>query len=147
MSIKGWQNTTGMDEYYDSSKLFYTVNAGISIPIFQGAISKKEKSVQLMIESEKLTTENKTVELINLYNQAYSEALIYQGLKQSYDLQIESQQNGYLKSADLLLNQGEISIIEWNVMQQQRLNLQLEKLEITKLLISSICFLNTFSNE
>ncbi|MFM1998133.1 MAG: hypothetical protein RL204_80 [Bacteroidota bacterium] len=147
MSIKGWQNTTGTDEYYDSSKLFYTVNAGISIPLFQGAISKKEKSVQLMIESEKLTTENKTVELINLYNQAYSEALIYQGLKQSYDLQIESQQNGYLKSADLLLNQGEISIIEWNVMQQQRLNLQIEKLEITKMLISSICFLNTFSNE
>jgi hypothetical protein len=87
------------------------------------------------------------VELFNLYNQAYSEALIYQNLKQQYDSQIELQQKGYLKSADLLLNQGEISIIEWNVMQQQRLNLQLEKLEITKLLISSICFLNTFSNE
>ena len=147
MTIKGWQNTTGTDEYFDSSKLFYTINAGISIPLFQGAISKKEKSVQLMIESEKLTTENRKVELFNLYNQAYSEALIYQNLKQQYDSQIELQQKGYLKSADLLLNQGEISIIEWNVMQQQRLNLQLEKLEITKLLISSICFLNTFSNE
>jgi cobalt-zinc-cadmium resistance protein CzcA len=147
MTIKGWQNTTGTDEYYDASKLFYTINAGISIPLFQGAISKKEKSVQLAIESEKLNVQNRTLELQNLYNQVYTEALSYQGLKENYDRQIESQQNGYLKSADLMLSQGEITIIEWNVMQQQRLNLQLEKLELTKLLISSICFLNTFSNE
>ena len=147
MTIQGWQNTTGTDQYYDSSKLFYTINAGISVPLFQGSNSKKEKSAQLMIESEKLNMENMTLQLINMYNQAYSTAISFQQLKEGYDNQINLQQSGYLKSADLLLSQGEISIIEWNAMQQQRLNLQLEKLEVTKLLISSICFLNTFTNE
>jgi cobalt-zinc-cadmium resistance protein CzcA len=147
MTIQGWQNTTGTDEYYGSSKLFYTINAGISVPLFQGSNSKKEKSAKLLIESEKLNTENMTLQLINMYNQAFTAALSFQSLKSEYDEQIGLQQNGYLKSADLLLERGEISIIEWNAMQQQKLNLQIEKLEVTKLLISNICFLNTFTNE
>jgi cobalt-zinc-cadmium resistance protein CzcA len=144
MTIKGWQNTTGTDEYFDSSKLFYTVNVGVSIPLFQGANSKKEKAVKLSIEEEKLRTEAVVKNINSEYQTARNQAIRFLELKNLYETQIQQQESTYLKSADELLSKGEISLIEWNAMQQQKINLQLEYLEVSKTLIQLIAFINSF---
>ena len=48
MTIKGFQNIDGTDRFYDGNQWFYTLNAGLTLPIFHKEYKKQTKALDAL---------------------------------------------------------------------------------------------------
>jgi cobalt-zinc-cadmium resistance protein CzcA len=48
MTIKGFQNIDGTDRFYDGNQWFYTLNAGLTLPIFHKEYKKQAKALEAL---------------------------------------------------------------------------------------------------
>jgi cobalt-zinc-cadmium resistance protein CzcA len=143
MTMKGFGSD---NQFYDGSNRFQSFQLGVGIPFFNTSQRAKIKSSQL---SECISNENyqlvmkEQVKQFSIYIDAYlqlSNAINYY-------------ENTALKNADLISNsankkfaQGEINYLEWNLLLNQAMSIQMEYFDVLRQYNQTIIQLNYLSN-
>ncbi|MEZ4800684.1 MAG: efflux RND transporter permease subunit [Flavobacteriales bacterium] len=144
MTIKGYQNTEGYDVYYGNDSYFYTVQAGISIPLF-GANKRKLQSNAVSLSAQtnqEWFALNKTQKD---YDAVYFKATTLNQSIEQYEQRLSAAQSDWSSINLQLLEKGEISIVEWIALQQWRNDTQLEYLQTCLEYSTQLSILHTYS--
>ncbi|WP_443939350.1 CusA/CzcA family heavy metal efflux RND transporter [Pedobacter sp. MW01-1-1] len=101
-SINGFQNVNGAEQYYNSSKRFQVVQAGISLPLFFKPYSSKIKAAKIEKQVAESQYDLYETNLNGKYKQAYQEL-------QKNAKSIDYYKKSALPNANLILNQAQIA--------------------------------------
>ncbi len=126
MSIIGQQNVNGTDVYFNSSKRFSTVNAGISIPLFFGSqaarIAAAKKSWLKAQNDYALITQ----QVQTGYDAAMAKVTKYRNSLNYYQANTLQHANAIIETANAQFARGEISYIEWTLLLNQSIGIKSE---------------------
>jgi len=120
------------ENYYNNANRFTSINAGVSVSIFNKAQKAKVEAAkvneQTTVAVASLAEQQLKAQAVNIYQQylKYCKAVDFyqtEGLKQG---------NIISTTANLNYKNGQINYIEWSNLQQQVLNLQFEYLDVLK---------------
>ena len=132
-SIRGWQsNLSGDPKFYGGGERFHTIQAGVSIPLFNRAARNRVVAARQLEQGARLESEQgalrwemqreqcrervaRSVAALGWYRQ--------QGLRQADEL---------LQSARLGLEKGNLDYLQWSHLAQQALELQVGWLDALK---------------
>lgn len=143
-TLVGMHTLDGMDQYYDQSHRFQAAQIGLEIPLFFGAI--KRRSTVLAIESDQNSFNSNYAlsEIQNGFDQTWSK---YNGLLNSwvfYRDQLLPQTSVMKEQADLLLNTGEISMIEYLQTKQAIIDIEMNYNQLKSEINTTVHQLNWF---
>lgn len=129
-SIIGYQSPDGINQkYYDGGNRFHIVNVTMGIPIFNKAVKAKIKAGQVNEEVAKLHSQA-TVQQIKTGLQKLKEDYLQQERAVQYYEQTGLQQSELIyKNAKLSFEKGEISYLEWVILMNNAVTIQLGYLE------------------
>lgn len=143
MTIQGYQNTTGLDEYYGKSDYFFTAQAGISIPLFSSN-GKKMQAKQLEITALNNLTELRKQEIAQVYASVYQAAKLHLKTIEAYQSRVENTMNQANQRFDLLKNQGEIDTLQWLQLKRIQRENATEYLQACDQYLQAITILQSF---
>lgn len=144
MTIQGYQNTEGFDVYYGNDSYFYTVQAGVSIPLF-GANKRKLQSNAISLSAQSNQESFVIQKTQKEYEAVYFKtASLLQNIEK-YEQRLAMSQSDWSIINLELLDKGEISIIEWIALQQWRNDTQLEYLQTCIDYSTQLSILHTYS--
>lgn len=146
MTIQGFQNTTGLDEYYGKSDYFFTAQAGISIPLFS-ANGKKIQAKNLEIMSLENQFQSRLKEISQVYNAAYHHAKVQLKTIETFKSRIEQTMNQANQRFDLLKTQGEIDTLQWLQLKRIQRENAAEYLQACDQYLQAITFLHSFETQ
>jgi heavy metal efflux system protein len=146
MTIQGYQNTTGLDEYYGKSDYFFTAQAGISIPLFS-ANGKKIQAKNLEISSLENLTQLRKQEITQVYTSAYQSAQLQLKTIEAFQSRIENTMNQANQRFDLLKSQGEIDTLQWLQLKRIQRENATEYLNSCDQYLQAITFLYSFETQ
>ena len=124
------QQINGNEVYYDGSKRFQGIQAGLSVPIFNTASKRKNQALDIQKSQNSLEFEQYKLQLENEYVKHYKN---FQSIQKRFDVYENEvkKNNDLLKQKTMLAFQnGEISQIEWIYTQQLILNSSIETTNI-----------------
>jgi cobalt-zinc-cadmium resistance protein CzcA len=143
MTMKGFGSD---NEFYTASNRFQSVQLGIGIPFFNKAQRAKIKSSQL---TERIANENYQLAIKEQVKQFSTSIEAYLQLSNA----INYYENTALKNADQIINsannkfsKGEINYLEWNLLLNQALSIQMEYFDMLRQYNQTIIQLNYLSN-
>ena len=145
-SIRGLMNVDGNEKFYDVSKRFSSVFAGLSIPLFFNAAHARNTSSKLNFEAAKKDYDNTLQKqqtelqqlLINLQKNKKTLQYFESGaLKQSKVLS---------ENASLQFNNGAINYMEWLMLIHQSIGIQSDYLNAINDWNRNIIELNSYSD-
>ncbi len=143
-TLVGSHSVDGIDKSYALSDRFQSIQLGIQIPIFFGSSKKKIYLIKMDIDQN---LNQKLVMTQDLHNQYIQILNNYKSALNVYDL-YQNKLLGQLKlmkeQGSLLIETGEISMIEYLQIKQQCIDLELNYLETIKSLNDAIYQLNWF---
>ena len=130
LSIIGTQTSTvGQEVYYNGSQRFNYVNFGLSVPLFLGSQSARNKAAKVDYEAYKMQAETTKIELkteiVNAVNEIekYKESLSYyenEGLKNATII---------IDTANSQLENGDIDYLQWVLVVNQAITIKNEYLD------------------
>ncbi len=128
-TLIGWQSTGETDQrYYGSDKRFYSVQAGIGIPLFSRAQRKRIEAARVQIrqrnKEEEALRQQLQVELKNA-TQLYDRR---RQATEDYKRVVLPNAIIVLRTADTRMKAGEIGYIEWVVLVNQSIQIRGEYL-------------------
>lgn len=143
-TLVGSHSVNGIDKSYAQSDRFQSVQVGVQVPLFYGTPKKKIQLIKMDIDQ---SLNQKTLMMYDLKNQ-YSQVLAkYKSAMNAYELyefKLLSQLKLMKEQATLLLETGEISMIEFLQTKQQCIDLEMNYLETIKSVNEAIYQLNWF---
>jgi cobalt-zinc-cadmium resistance protein CzcA len=133
-SIIGWQKVNATDEkYFDASKRFSSVSAGLEIPIFQKAQRSRIKAAGILYSQKQLELEAARkylqVELANALE-------IFQHYRQqlaTFDTKALPNAATMIATATRRLQAGEIAYLDWVMLTNQALSVRAEYFNLVQL--------------
>lgn len=130
MSIIGYQSPDGVNQkYYGAGDRFSIFSLSLGVPIFNKATKARIKAGQLNEQVSKLVTESATLQVKTKLQQA-SEEFRKQERSMHYYEQTGAQQSELIiKNAKLAFEKGEISYLEWSMLMNNAVNIQLGHLQ------------------
>jgi cobalt-zinc-cadmium resistance protein CzcA len=127
---------------YDRANRFQSFQFGLEIPVFMGAQKAKIKSAKALQAIAKNESDYKAKQLHSEFSGTLSRV-------EQYSAVVEEFEKGALKNAEGItltltkqLQNGEINYLEWTVLNQQSLSVQLDYFEAVKKLNQSIIHLD-----
>lgn len=146
-SIVGWQNSNGVDRYYNPSLRFSSVSLGISIPLFYKSIKAETNASQLnyMLKQKELEhLRNRQLAdlkqlLIALEKNRY--------LLNYYETKGMDHSNLLTRSAAEQFQSGNISYIEWMMLVNQSLQIETDYLNAVSEWNDTVIELNAYVNQ
>lgn len=124
-SIVGWQtNKLGLEQYFNSSNRFSSINIGIGIPIFFAAQKAKIKASGILIAQKELEA-NVVHQQLNLeFRNAIKQYQQQLKILASYQNSLLPNANQMIKTSTLKLNAGEIGYLDWVILINQSIGLK-----------------------
>lgn len=119
MTIVGWQNTTGQDEYFGNNSWFYTANAGLKIPLFSQGRKNKLRANEQLIQMQQLQLNNTVQQDYNAYTNLIKR---YEQLKELAAMCDASSFKEALRNIQVLFDSGEITFIDWMNLRENYIN-------------------------
>ena len=113
MTIKGWQNVDGTDRFYDGQTRFSTIDAGVTIPVFSQALSKKSKASSFILEEEKSRLNQVKQEQQLFYVQSQEKWNLSMNNLQAYETTGVQNASMITQQASDKLANGDINYLEW----------------------------------
>jgi cobalt-zinc-cadmium resistance protein CzcA len=143
-TLVGSHSVNGIDKSFAQSDRFQSVQVGVQVPLFFCTSKKKIQLIKMEIDQ---SLNQKTLMMYDLKNQ-YSQVLAkYKNAMNAYELyefKLLSQLKLMKEQATLLLETGEISMIEFLQTKQQCIDLEMNYLETIKSVNEAIYQLNWF---
>jgi cobalt-zinc-cadmium resistance protein CzcA len=129
-SLVGTQLINGQEIYYDGTKRFNYVSAGIGIPLFFKAHSARIAASRTAYESARKETENATLQLkTGLRNAADQVQKFHESLRY-YELQRLKNADLIIKTADQQFQAGEIDYLQWVLLVNQAITIKSEYIQL-----------------
>ncbi|MGZ5218922.1 MAG: efflux RND transporter permease subunit, partial [Chitinophagaceae bacterium] len=130
MSIVGYQSSDGVTQkYYGSGKRFNSFNLTLGVPIFSNAVKNKVKAGQLNEEVARLNVKVADQQLKNHLLQLSEEWRKKQQLVNYYEQAGLDQSELIIDHAKQSLEQGQISYLEWTMLMNNAVGIQLARLD------------------
>lgn len=130
MSIIGYQSPDGVSQkYYGAGDRFNIFSLSLGVPIFNKAIKARIKAGQLNEQVSKLVTESATLQLKTKLQQAAEEFRKQERSMHYYEQTGAQQSELIIKNAKLAFEKGEISYLEWSMLMNNAVNIQLGHLQ------------------
>ncbi|MFN5416803.1 MAG: CusA/CzcA family heavy metal efflux RND transporter [Flavobacteriia bacterium] len=146
-TLIGVQQINGNEVYFDGSKRFQGIQAGLSVPIFNAATKRKNQALDIQKSQNSLEFEQYKLQLENEYVKHYKNFQSIQKRFEVYENEVKKN-NDLLKQKTMFAFQnGEISQIEWIYTQQLILNSAIETTNIENELNQEIIYLNWLKNQ
>jgi len=132
-SFIGWQQDKALNEsYYNGSRRFSSVQAGISVPIFNKMQKSKIKAAQQREQVTQMQTTVAEQELQLKLQQGLNEYNKYKTAVDYLSANTLSQADIIIKTANLQYKNGEINYIEWGSLINNAINLQSKYVDALK---------------
>ncbi len=124
-SITGWQTDKAQnDTYYNASRRFSFVQAGIGIPIFNKAQKAKIKAAEEKVNIATAIADQSFTDLKLRLDEHWNNYLKFQLAVNYYSSNALSQANMIIKTATANYKNGEINYIEWGTLMKNAISLQ-----------------------
>ncbi|MBX3241983.1 MAG: CusA/CzcA family heavy metal efflux RND transporter [Chitinophagaceae bacterium] len=129
-SIIGYQSTDGISQkYYSAGHRFHVATLGIGIPLFNGAAKARIKAAQINEGISSLETQA-ALQSVKYTLLQWQQAYIKQQKQVHYFEQTGLMQSErIIFSANLSFEQGEINYLEWTVLMNNAVSIQLQYLD------------------
>lgn len=145
-TLIGFQQVNGTEVYFDGNKRFQGIQAGVSVPIFNRAMKRKNEALSIEINQTDLRLEQYKMELstsflkhLNSYNTIKNRYLLFEN-------EIQKNNEDLKKKIYVSYQNGELSQIEWIYAQQLILTSELEFINIINELNKELIYLNWLKN-
>ena len=144
-SIIGYQNIDGADKYYNGSKRFSTVLAGIGIPIFSRSLNARIRSSEAQYRAVQL----EYADTVALQKTALQQLLLqYQKNEQTlnnYQQAVTKQAAVIYENATLQFTNGAINYLEWAMLINQAISLEANYIDALNERNRTVAELNSYS--
>ncbi len=132
-SIIGFQSPDGIAQhYYGAGHRFQTIGVTLALPLFNGATKARVKAIQVNADKERLqaraTNKQLQAELNNLQEETKKQEYVID----SYEKIGKSQSELIMNSALLAYRTGETNYLEWLVLMNNAVSIQLNYLDAVK---------------
>jgi heavy metal efflux system protein len=147
ISIIGTQtNASGQDTYYGSSNRFSYINAGLSIPLFFGSQSAKNKAAKAEWQTYETQLVAKKIELTTALENAVKEIFKYEEALKYYEQQGLKNANIIIEAANSQLSNGDIDYLQWVLEVNQAITIKTEYLDLVHSYNTAVITLQTLNN-
>lgn len=134
MSISGYQSRDGVSqEHFDGSDRFSAFSISVGIPLFNRTTKMKIRASRINEQVAQMQTEASSQQIKSSLQQAYESVKKHQRSLQYYE-------QGGLQQAELIINNakmgfenGEIGYIEWTMLMNNAVNVQLGYIDVISL--------------
>jgi heavy metal efflux system protein len=143
-TLVGIHSVDGVDQYFDNSHRFQAGQIGLEIPLFFGSTKRKATVLNTEIEQNSIRKEYVLRELESGFSQTYTK---YKSLLNSLDLfqnQLIPQTFVMKEQMDLLLETGEISMIEYLQTKQAIIDIEMNHNQLRNDINTTVHQLNWF---
>jgi cobalt-zinc-cadmium resistance protein CzcA len=133
LSLIGYQSPDGVTQkYYSGSDRFHIFSLSVGIPLFNKAAKARVKASEVNEELSKLNTQISIQQLLKSRQQLMEEFLKQQRNVLYYERTGLQQAELIIKNAKLAFDQGEISYLEWTMLMNNAVTIQLNFMEAVK---------------
>ncbi|WP_336515359.1 CusA/CzcA family heavy metal efflux RND transporter [Pollutibacter soli] len=130
-SIVGYQSLDGVTQkYFTAGDRFHIVNLSAAIPIFNKTTKAKVRAGQINEEVARINTMTTELQISNRFKRLHTELLKHQQSIDYYEKSGLTQAALMIKQADLAYRHGEISYLEWTVLMNNAVQIQLQYINI-----------------
>ncbi|MDR6784473.1 cobalt-zinc-cadmium resistance protein CzcA [Pedobacter africanus] len=127
---------------YDRTSRFQSFQLGLEIPVFMGAQRAKIKSAKSLQAIAKNESDYKAKQLYTEFSGTLSRVEQYNAVVQEFEKGALKNAEDITRTLSKQLQNGEINYLEWTVLNQQSLTVQLDYFEAVKKLNQSIIHLD-----
>jgi len=132
-SIIGYQSSDGINQkYYDAGHRFHFVNLSVGIPLFNSAAKARIRAGKINEEVAKINTRAAGAYIKSNLAQIADEYKKHQQMVRYYEQSGMQQAELIIKNAKLSFEHGEISYLEWTMLMNSAVNIQLGYLDAAK---------------
>lgn len=129
-SIIGYQSTDGItQQYYGAGKRFHLVNLSVGIPLFNSAAKARIRAAGVRQDIAKMNTAAAEKNVLTKFQQIQQEYQKQQQALQYYEQTGLQQAQLIINHAKLSFQNGEISYLEWTILMNNAVSIQLNYLE------------------
>ncbi len=133
-SIVGYQSLDGVSQqFYGGGYRFHTAMVGVGIPIFTGAVRAKIRAARVNEDISRLHTEAAIQMVSNNIKQWQQEFIKQEKQLRYFEHTGLDQSEKIIQSADLSFSTGAISYLEWTVLMNSAVTIQLQYLDVIQL--------------
>lgn len=126
MSIRGYQSKDGVSqEYYSGSDRFGSFQLTLGIPLFNKATRNRVRAAHINEQVAKVKTESAVANLKSSIQQSVESVNKYQKSLDYYEKGGLAQSELMMNHAKLAFENGEIGYVEWTLLMNQAVNVQL----------------------
>lgn len=129
-SINGLQNVNGQEIYYDNSKRFSYVNAGINIPLFFGTQRSRAAAAQVDWQLARQRTDYALLQTQTEWQNAQTQLRKYAASLQYYQTKGLENAAAIITTADTQFVGGEIDYLQWVILVDQAIGIRNEYLDM-----------------
>ncbi|WP_084239600.1 CusA/CzcA family heavy metal efflux RND transporter [Pedobacter africanus] len=141
--VIGYNNMSLRDGInYARTNRFQSFQLGLEIPVFIGAQRAKIKSAKVLQDIAKKESDYKAKQLHTEFSGTLSRVEQYSAVVQEFEKGALKNAEGITRTLTKQLQNGEINYLEWTVLNQQSLTVQLDYFEAVKKLNQSIIHLD-----
>ncbi|MFP9115631.1 CusA/CzcA family heavy metal efflux RND transporter [Flavobacterium sp. RHBU_3] len=147
VSITGFQTTeSGQDIYYDTSHRFSYITAGISIPLFFGSQSSKNKAAKAEYQNYEAQAYAVKTELSAQLANAQNEVAKYRASLAYYETEGNINAQTIINAANDQLGNGDIDYLQWVMVVNQAITIKNEYLDTVNSYNKAVIALQTLTN-
>lgn len=130
-SIVGYQSLDGITQkYFGSGDRFHIVNLSAAIPIFNRTTKARVRAGQINEEVARINTMSTGFQINNRFRQLHSTLIRHQQGIDYYEKSGLTQASLMIKQADLAYRHGEINYLEWTVLMNNAVQIQLQYINV-----------------
>ena len=145
-TLVGTHSVNGMDKSFALSDRFQSVQVGMQIPIFFGAAQKKGQMIKIDIDLKNIQKTNSINDLSVQFKQVLANYKSALSTYEMYENQMLKQIQVMKDQAKILVEAGEISVIEFLQTKQVCVDLEINYLETIKSMNAAVNQLNWFNS-
>jgi heavy metal efflux system protein len=132
-SIIGYQSTDGVtQQFYGAGKRFHMVNLSVGIPLFNAAAKARIRAAGVRQDIAKMNTAAAEKNVLTKFQQMQQEYQKQQQALQYYEQTGLQQAQLITSHAKLSFQNGEISYLEWTILMNNAVSIQLNYLEAVR---------------
>jgi cobalt-zinc-cadmium resistance protein CzcA len=144
-SIIGYQNVGGAEKYFNASRRFSSVIAGIGIPVFSKALNARIRSS----EAQYRAAQAEYADTLALQKAALQQLILqYQKNEQmlnNYQQAVNKQASVIYENAALQFANGAINYLEWTILINQAISLEVAYIDALNERNRTVAELNSYS--
>lgn len=143
-TLVGMHSVGGTDEYFDKTHRFHAGQVGLEIPLFFGSVKRKTAVIETEVDQNKLQGDYAFKELESGFLQTLNSYKSLMNSMSLYEEQLIPQTIQMKEQAQILLNTGEISMIEFLQTKQAIIDIEMNYYQLKNEINTTVHQLNWY---